>query len=118
MNKPISYFLPSSEPDQNLIKKVSRCLESTNELARLTAYIPARLYELNWSDRVMELCQEFIRNYRSNLKGQTSIIDPIDIPLDEIVQAVTPQAKLLFPEVLLKQLEDFIVQFIGEQLID
>ncbi|VDQ00678.1 unnamed protein product [Trichobilharzia regenti] len=113
----------SSEPSKDLIEKVSRRLSTTGEIARLTAYIPGRLSELNWCESVLELCREYVRNNTASglqAGGIQSIEkpEPSAIPIDDIVKAVTPQSRLRLPEELYTELVNRIIGFIGEQLID
>ena len=53
----------TSEPSEDLTEKVDRRLKTTGEIMRLTAYIPGRLHELGWCDRVLELCREYLRSH-------------------------------------------------------
>ncbi|TPP63041.1 Enhancer of yellow 2 transcription factor [Fasciola gigantica] len=116
----------TSEPPDDLIEKVVRRLQTTGELMRLTAYIPGRLSELGWCHRVLDLAREYLRNHSASgpgIKtgapaGSTGLPEPSDIPIQEMVEVLTPQAKIIIPDELYKELRSRMVDFIQEQNID
>ncbi|GAA53301.1 hypothetical protein CSKR_105599 [Clonorchis sinensis] len=116
----------SSEPPEELVEKVVRRLQTTGELMRLAAFIPGRLSELGWCDRVMELCREYIRNHSASgpgIKtgsppGTGGLKEPSEVSVDDMVRELTPNAKYWVPEELYKQLKYRIMEFIGEQGLD
>ncbi|KAA3677212.1 enhancer of yellow 2 transcription factor [Paragonimus westermani] len=119
-------YRTASEPPDELFEKVVRRLQITGEMMRLTVFIPGRLSELGWCERVMGICREYIRNHSASgpcintgaPKGSADRCEPSDLSVDAIVQEVTPQAKLWIPNELYNELTSRIVEFIGEQHLD
>lgn len=115
-----------SEPPDDLIEKVVRRLQTTGEMMRLTAYIPGRLSELGWCHQVLDLAREYLRNHSASgpgvktgaPAGSSGLREPSDVPIPEMVEALTPQAKAIIPNELYVELRNRIVDFIQEQNID
>ncbi|VDP94920.1 unnamed protein product [Echinostoma caproni] len=116
----------TSEPPNDLVEKVVRRLQTTGELMRLTAYIPGRLSELGWCERVLDMAREYLRNHSASgpgvktgaPAGSNELPEPQDVPIQQMVEALTPQAKIMIPNELFKELRSRIVDFIHEQDID
>lgn len=93
---------------------------------RLTAFVPGRLTELGWCERIMELSREHIRNHSASgpgimtgaALGANNLPEPSDVPVEAIVEAIKEEARLLIPQQLHTELINRIMEFIGEHNLD
>ncbi|KAL7054838.1 hypothetical protein AAHC03_024504 [Spirometra sp. Aus1] len=113
-----------SEMSVSEMQRVSSVMDASGETHRLLSYMPARLQELGWCDRVREECRYWLR--KNSASGQpvvagakpASIRDPVDIPTAEIVTALEDIAKTWVPEQLCNEIVQQIMKVIEEKLMD
>ncbi|VEL42856.1 unnamed protein product [Protopolystoma xenopodis] len=112
--------LTISGPSQDIIEKVSRRLITSKESDRLLAYLPGRLSELGWNDRVYDECIAWLR--QNTVTEQNvhckDLPDPNKIKLETLVTALKPKVQSWIPTKVKMELMNRIMEFIGEQEID
>uniref|UniRef100_A0A5K3EUY8 Restriction endonuclease subunit R n=1 Tax=Mesocestoides corti TaxID=53468 RepID=A0A5K3EUY8_MESCO len=106
-------------------KQLANVMKTTGAERIISNYIPGKLEETGWNERIFEECRRWLKEHTASGKpvfyGQKireKYREPEDVDPSELVKPLEKIAMSLVPEVVCRELMDHIIKVINENLLD